>query len=218
MRGAAEAVKFNLKTGDFRKALAGTEAQIAKAVTAGMRDATEGLKEDLRGDVAAAGLGPRLAKTWRGKTYPEGGESVEAAAFVWTKAPKIIDAFNRGVTIKSKDGFFLAIPTEYAGKGLGGGKITPGEWERRTGLRLRFVYRRGAPSLLVAQMRSRVGKGALNPATRFGKASARTKTGLATVVIFTLVPQTKLRKRLDVKAAGDRWAAKVPGLVSSHWS
>lgn len=211
-------MRFRLQTGDFRKALSGSEAQIAKAVTAGMREATEGLKSDLRSDVSAAGLGPRLAKTWRGKTYPDGGESVEAAAFVWTKAPKIIDAFNRGVTIKSANGFFLAIPTEYAGKGLGGGKITPGEWERRTGLRLRFIYRRGAPSLLVAQMRGRTGKGALDPATRFTKASTRTKKGLATVVIFTLVPQVKLRKRLDVKAAGDRWAEKVPGLVSSHWS
>ena len=85
-------MKFNLKTGDFRKALSGSEAQIAKAVTAGMREATDGMKGDLQGDVTAGGLGPRLAKTWRGKTFPEGEESVEAAAFVYTKAPKLIDA------------------------------------------------------------------------------------------------------------------------------
>lgn len=29
----------------------------------------------------------------------------------------------------------------------------PGEWERRTGLRLRFVYRRTGPSLLVTEGR-----------------------------------------------------------------
>jgi len=54
-----------------------------------MRDAAEGLKQDLREDVIAAGLGERLYRTWRGKTFPELGESAEAAAYVWSRAPKI---------------------------------------------------------------------------------------------------------------------------------
>ena len=46
---------------------------------------------------------------------------------------------------------FLAIPTEAPGRVVDGRKrITPGSWEWHTGLPLRFVYRRGAPSLLVA--------------------------------------------------------------------
>ena len=60
-------------------------------------------------------------------------------------------AFAYGALIRSRNGLFLAIPTEAAGRlGDGRKRITPGGWERRTGLRLRFVYRRGAPSLLVA--------------------------------------------------------------------
>ncbi len=58
--------------------------------------------------------------------------------------------------------------TEAAGKSLRGGRISPHEWERRTGLRLRFVYRRIGPSLLVAEAR-------LN--TRGRVAASRSRTG-----------------------------------------
>ncbi|MGW5960753.1 DUF6441 family protein, partial [Methylorubrum thiocyanatum] len=57
----------------------GTEQQIARSVTAGMREITDGLKEDLRADVRESGLGQRLANTWRGQTFPRTGESTEAA-------------------------------------------------------------------------------------------------------------------------------------------
>ena len=39
---------------------------------------------------------------------------------------------------------------EVAGKSPRGGRIAPAEWERRTGLRLRFIYRRCGLSLLLA--------------------------------------------------------------------
>ena len=44
------------------------------------------------------------------------GESAEAAAYVWSRAPKIVDAFDRGVVIRSGSGLFLAIPTAAVGK------------------------------------------------------------------------------------------------------
>jgi hypothetical protein len=121
-----------------------------KAVTAAMREAGTGLKTAWRGQITGAGLGRRLANSIRSQTYPKAGESLNAAALVWSKAPVIVGAHDTGPLIRSKDGFWLAIPTEAAGPGLRGAKITPGEWERRRGLRLRFVYRRRGPSLLVA--------------------------------------------------------------------
>ena len=63
---------------DLGKALAEIEMDIERAVTWGTRDTTVGLKQDLREDVIAAGLGERLAKTWRGNIFPEIGESAEA--------------------------------------------------------------------------------------------------------------------------------------------
>ena len=207
-------MRFTLQRPDLGKALAETGKDIERAVTSGMHEAAEGLKQDLRDDVVAAGLGERLAKTWRGKTFPEVGESAEAAAFVWSKAPKIIDAFDRGVTIHSPDGFWLAIPTAAAGpRGLGASgrsaRITPGGWERRTGLQLRFVYRRGRPSLLVADGARINSKGRA--------AANRRKTGQASVIVFILVPQVTLRKRLDIAAAARAWAGRVPSLIARHW-
>ena len=118
-----------------------------------MREAGTGLKSDWRAQITGAGLGRRLANSIRLATYPKAGDSLNAAALVWSKAPEIIGAHDTGPLIRSKDGFWLAIPLPAAGKSLRGGRITPGEWERRRGLRLRFVYRRIGPSLLVAEGR-----------------------------------------------------------------
>ncbi len=125
-----------------------------KAVSAAMREAGTDLKTAWRGQITQAGLGRRLSNSIRSQTYPRSGESLKAAALVWSKAPVIVSAHDTGPLIRSKDGFWLAIPTPAAGRGLRGGRITPpGEWERRRGLRLRFVYRRRGPSLLVADGR-----------------------------------------------------------------
>jgi hypothetical protein len=217
-------MRFTLKTDDLVKGLAEAEIDTARSVTGAMREVTEGLKSDLRADVVDAGLGQRLANTWRGKTYPETAVSIEAASFVWSKAPNIADAFDRGVTIKSSRGFWLAIPTPAAGvKGINATgamkRITPGGWERRTGMRLRFVYRRGRPSLLVADNARLSKKGLARPnigRTRGGAQFTRLK-GRSTVVVFILVPQVSLRKRLDIASAAQRWADRVPGLIASHW-
>jgi hypothetical protein len=201
-----------------------SEAEAARSVTRAMQTITDGLKNDLRSDVVEAGFGQRLANTWRGKTYPDGSISLEAASFVWSKAPKIVDAFDRGITIRSKSGFWLAIPTPAAGvKGLsptGGMKrITPGGWERRTGMRLRFVYRRGQPSLLVADHARLSKKGLARPnigRTRAGAPFTRL-SGRVTVVVFLLVPQVTLAKRFDIDATARRWAERVPGAIAQHW-
>lgn len=217
-------MRFTLKTDDLAVRLAETETEAARAVTSAMREATEGLKSNLRADVADAGLGQRLANTWRGKTYPETAISLEAASFVWSRAPNIVHAFDRGMTIKSSRGFWLAIPTAAAGvKGIGAAgamkRITPGGWERRTGMRLRFVYRRGRPSLLVAD-NARLSKKGLAWAnlgrTRGGDSFTRIR-GRSTVVVFILVPQVTLRKRLDIATIAQQWAARVPSLLASHW-
>ncbi len=94
-----------------------------RAVTAAMRQAGGDLKAGWRRQITGAGLGQRLARSIRNKTYPERGESLDAAAFIWSKAPKIIHAHDRGVLIRSKNGFYLAIPTEAAGKGRGGARL-----------------------------------------------------------------------------------------------
>jgi len=81
-----------------------------RAVTAAMRDAGTDLKAAWRGQIAQAGLGRRLANSIRSQSYPRAGESLRAAALVWSKAPVIIGGHDTGPLIRSRDGFWLAIP------------------------------------------------------------------------------------------------------------
>ncbi|APF36722.1 hypothetical protein BOQ54_04775 [Chelatococcus daeguensis] len=197
--------------GDLEKHMAAEIKGAADAATAAVRQAGDGLKRDWRGQITSAGLGQRLANTIRDQYYPKGRASISAAALVYSRASKIVDAFDRGVVIRSKAGFWLAIPTELAGSGLKGRRIRPGEWERRTGMRLRFVYRRGVPSLLVAD-NARITKRGLAAASR-----SKTGRGQVTAVIFLLVPQVTLRKRLDLDRAAREWQERLPRLVHDNW-
>ena len=122
----------------------------------------------------------------------------------------IIGAHDTGPLIRSKDGFWLAIPTPAAGKSTRGGRITPGEWERRTGLRLRFIYRRRGPSLLVA-------KGRLNIKGRAVASRLKAGRGVVTAPIFLMFPQVKLTKWLDLNSGSERAVDGMPGLIVPNW-
>jgi hypothetical protein len=197
-------------TPDLVAAMAAEVKAGGKAVTGAMREAGTGLKTAWRGQITGAGLGRRLANSIRNQTYPKAGESLNAAALVWSKAPVIVGAHDTGPLIRSKAGFWLAIPTEAAGRALRGGKITPREWERRRGLRLRLVYRRRGPSLLVAE--GRLNSRGLGVASR-----SKTGRGRTTVPIFLLVPQVKLPKRLDLDRDAEKAHDAVPGLIVANW-
>ena len=190
-----------------------------RAVTVGLREASEGLKADLRGQITGAGLGERLARTWRSEVYPKGGRSIRAAGLVWSKAPGIVGLYEDGAVIHSRHGLFLAIPTLAAGRyGDGGRKITPGGWERRTGLPLRFVYRRRGLSLLVADNARLSRRGlATGNRSRRGDAAFTRLAGRTTVPVFILVPQVRVKKRLNVARAGRAWQGRLPGLILRHW-
>lgn len=196
--------------GNIAAMMAAEVAAGEKAVTTTVNNAGIDLKSRWRAQVTGAGLGRRLGNSIRNRTFPKGQNSLDAAALVWSNAPEIISSFDKGVTIRSSSGFFLAIPTPAAGRGIGGKRLTPGEWEKRRGVQLRFVFRRGKPSLLVAEARV---------SARGIAARSRSKTGrgVATVPIFVLVPQVTLRKRLDLDRDADAVASAIPGHIVRNW-
>lgn len=197
--------------GDIRGMMRQELEAAKRAVSAGVSDAASGLQTAWRGQITGAALGQGLANSIRKKLYPTTGASIRAAAVVYSNASKVVDAFDRGALIRAKNGFWLAIPTAAAGKkGVGNKRITPGGWEQRTGQRLRFVYRRGQPSLLVAETR-------LNSKGRAVESKSKTGRGVATVPIFLLVPQIKLRKRLDLARDAERAVDGVPGWIVAGW-
>jgi len=181
-----------------------------RAVSQAVSEAGNSVKSSWRAQITGAGLGQRLANTIRSEQFPKGRPSLSAAAVVWSKAPVIIGAHEKGPLIRSRNGFWLAIPTPAAGKSARGGRITPGEWERRSGLRLRFVYRRTGPSLLVAE-------GRLNARGRAVASRSRTGRGVTTVPIFLLVPQVQLRQRLDLARDAARAQEAIPGAIVANW-
>jgi hypothetical protein len=181
-----------------------------RAVSAAMRQAGTNLKSAWRTQITSAGLGLRLANSIRAANFPKSGESLNAATLVWSNAPVIVGAHDSGPLIRSKNGFWLAIPTPAAGKSTRGGKITPGEWERRTGLRLRFIYRRRGPSLMVAE-------GRLNTKGRAVASRSKSGRGVVTSPIFLLVPQVKLPKRLDLARDAARAVDGMAGRIVAGW-
>ena len=181
-----------------------------KAVSAALREAGSSVKTAWRGQIAQAGLGQRLGRTIRSEAYPKGQPSLNAAALVWSNAPVIVGAHDTGPLIRSKSGLWLAIPTAAAGKSARGGRITPGEWERRRGLSLRFIYRARGPSLLVAE-------GRLNSKGRAVASLSKSGRGRTTVPIFLLVRQVKLAKRLDLAKAAEVAVGRITGAIVANW-
>lgn len=187
--------------GDLRRYLQEELDLTTLAVTEGIRTTGARLKTALRADVVAGGLGQRLSRSWQQKVYPEHGASLGAASVVRTGAPELIRAFAEGVVIRGNTRSFLAIPTPAAPKrGVGRKRLTPQTFPEHIYGPLRFVDRPGKVALLVVDnQRERRGK-------RGGYALSRSKRalasghGLLTVPMFFLVPQVRLRRRLNVQA------------------
>ncbi len=172
------------------------------------------IKADWRGQIAQAGLGRRLGNTVRSDVYPKGTGSLNAAALIWSKAKKIVGAFETGVDIRAKNGNWLAIPTPAAGRSGRGGRITPGEWEKRTGRRLTFIYRRGSTALLIDTGTT------LRGARTMGKDGfSRPARGFSnrSVPIFVLVPRVRLSKRLGLISSADRLAQSMGARLVAGW-
>lgn len=157
------------------------------------------VKQAWRSQVASV-LGARLGNAVRMDVYPKGRPSPNAAALVYTKAPEIIKAHERGALIRPvSGGLYLAIPTDAAGAG----RPTPGEWQFRTGRKLVLVPpgpgRRHA--LLVTSGGAGLNRRGVARAIRRRRRRDGILTGEASIVVFTLVPQVKLPKRLNLTAS-----------------
>ncbi len=228
---------FKVSTAKWAGVTKSVEGDIAKASTRTMDVVTVGLKGELRDQVLKAGMGTKLANTWRGRRYPVSGESIAPAAFVFSKAPEIIDAFDRGVAIRPVNGQrYLAIPTENvpratAGPGVRGGthRMTPAEVETYFNQDLKFLTAKNgrliayidavggfAPTILGQPMPTfrRATPKQLGRYYRTGKAFKRA----VRVAMFILTPTAKLPKRFDVDAAARHWVGQVEPIFTRNLS
>lgn len=145
----------------------------------------------------------RLANAWRGKLFPQNAESgtLEPAYLVYSQAPKIIAAFEAGATIVPKKGRFLAIPTIETGRNVRrafAGRLTPELWVKENRVALRFVPMPYGGVLIADLQRFKRGR------KRKGKPDTFVVRRQKPQVMFVLLRQTTLRKRLDVKGLAQR--------------
>ncbi len=190
------------------------------AVTQGIREAGTSLKLQMRQQTSSSGLGKGLANSWRAKFYPT-QSSLDAASFVYTRAYKILPALEQGSLIRGRHGLWLAIPTPNVPKARRfERRPTPRDVERKWNVKLRFVYRPNGASLLVLDNRRASYNRSTGELRGFRKASdsaLRTGRGLSTVVMFWLVPQVKLPKRIDFATTAANWQRRLPELIIKHW-
>lgn len=198
-------------TGDLLKDVDTYIKKAEKSVQFAVSSATDGLKKELRQQVVSSGLGRRLSNTWRSKINPDRANSINAQGSVWSTAREIIDSHSKGRTISGKDGSWLVIPLEAAGKIKRRGKYMLRDYQAKYG-KLRFVYgKNGKNSYLVADnMRQKNGKrgGFANASNR-----AIAKGAVTTVPVFLVVPKAKMKKRLDPNTAFMKWSSRIPSLM-----
>lgn len=205
----------------------GERRKIAEgAVQAGVAAAGEGLKVALRQHVAAV-LGPRIANTVMLRVYPDRKASFGAAAVVQArnaKADAILSAHEQGVTIRPKAGAALAIPTENVpltrGAGRGGTRrMTPVEVEAAFNRELRFARlstvssRKAIGVLILDEVSDRI-RATRRGVKGFRQSRAKRLAGARqSVVMFVLVRQVRLAKRIDAAALVAQWGERVPELI-----
>ena len=217
---------------------------LSRALRGAVERSAAALQADLRGQVTAAGLGPGLAKAWQRETYPRGGRrTLRPAALVYSKATALHEAFDDGPLILPRRGAFLLVPSPAAER-LGvtttttsrkGGPI-PGGARRRLSSFDAAADKLGVPIVTAMPAQARhAGRGRgpaghatdrafilLAPARRSGNLVALyyARRDARPVLLFTLVRQTRLPKRLDIAAAAERaetaFASAVAAALASE--
>jgi hypothetical protein len=232
-------------TGDLRSLMAAEVAAGQRAARGAVTDTGRWTQEQLRGQVRSAfgARSARLANTWRLGVYPTSAPTLRPAALVSSRAPAIIDAFDRGAVIRPKGaGKFLAVPLDANRRGglrTSRPRVTPAQMAAS---RAAFVLAvKGSRNKLwclrvtQAQRRSAAGRisdiaiagnllqvGARGTTLRGaylsrGKLTQRLLAqGFAPM--FLLVPELRLSKRLDIAAVARAASARMETSLRSRWS
>ncbi|MCC4234485.1 DUF6441 family protein [Sphingobium soli] len=212
--------------------MAAIEGDIARDITDIMNDEVDALKLELREQVTSAGLGARIAKTWRSNVYPKAGRSLNPAGYIWSAAPEIISSYIDGATIRPVNGGkWLWIPTKavprrrrstnYAsslGKRSRGTAMTPEEVELHFNAELDVVID-GGKGFAFIDVVSGVSRGYREATAgrlrgRRGMAPRKAKP----VLMFTLVKAVKKPRLLDLDGPTQRAASRIAARLAALWS
>lgn len=198
---------------EIAQIIAENERPMARAATAAVREAGEIAKGDGRASIGAGGFGPKWQNALRAKVYPEGRDSIRAAAIVYHKVPYAI-AFEEGAIIQGKPLLWLPLPTVPTGRGVR--PIPASKFRQQVGLPLYTIRRPGKPPMLGAHMRMNGGRGVSPVSLRRSRASGPRST-LRLVPLYVGIEAVKLPKRFAVLEAIRRAADQLPALYMKHF-
>jgi len=191
--------------GDLRETMAQRLRVAERAVTSAVRSTTFGLQRQLRREAKrafrnapAALSGGSIEKTVAARVTPAKGASLDVEGLVFSRAlyrrpsgqVDLLEVFERGTEIRAGGGNWLAIPTEHAPlrSGRGGPRRAR---PKESGLRLQFLPTRDPRvGCLVLRERSRA-------------------AGAREGVVYWLVREVRLAKRLDIAAGERKWSARL---------
>jgi hypothetical protein len=221
----ADSVRFGVDTASIRSARDDAARRMLRAGSDAVRVTTRELEQDLEQLVRSAVPGG-LWRALKSAVYPRSGIARNPAGEIYlnggSRTKGAFEFFTRPGRIAGKDGFYLAIPLPAAGSRGRNRNLTPGEWERRTGIRLRFVYRPGRASLLVADEGTLNGRtGTFRPITRKRTQADERRgflRGATTTPIFVLIPSVAFANRVALQPVIDAAGAKLGSIVAQRLS
>ncbi|ODN70216.1 DUF6441 family protein [Methylobrevis pamukkalensis] len=215
MAGSDRALVSAAIEGNLPAFVEGRIAAVETAMMAAARATVRAGVGRLRVDVVSAGLGQRVANTWRSEVYPKRGRSMAPAGYIYSRASAIVSAFEEGATIRPvKGSVFLWLPTEHVPR-RGGRRLKPEEVENSFNIDLDIVPSLTRPGVYLAVLR------AIRTKSRKGFRQAKrgeldAGKNVTSVPMFVLVRQVRLQRRLDGAKIRTQLGAEWLGSVSRH--
>ena len=186
-------------------------------------------KMRLRDQITGAQMGQRLANSWRANFYPKGRDSMEASAFIYSRAGKIIRAFEDGEVIRVKRRKWLTVPTDEisgkgwtAGWGLRGRKS--GKFRARNvdyvtrvlGIPLRFVPLPNGNGMLVGPKARKRSAAASAKVFQRGMAGKKQKSEKE-AIYFWMIKQAAMPKRVWMDRVANQAEAEIVPEILRQW-
>jgi hypothetical protein len=210
---AGLAVKLELKA-DLTGFARATHLRIAAGARIAAEKHAARAKLALRQDVRRAGLGDRLANTWRVEIYPKSASAHTHAptVYVRSKAPLLVQA-HEGMVIRAKNATWLAIPTDNVPRKGGRKRLTPVEVEARFDQDLILIHGLGRRMLAFIDKTLR---GRLKRWRKRGTGDAPVARHDRLVLMFVMMPQVHLPRRLDWRRIFAELEAEWPSLFATE--
>lgn len=194
------------------------ERQVLRAGTEAIKRATKTTERGVEAVVRGA-VGGNLWKAIDSEAFPtrrniarEPSGVVMVRGKEGSRSRGAIQFFTQQGRIQARSDKYLAVPLPAAGRRRSdNGMLTPGDWEKANSTKLRYVYRRGKPALLVAD---NVTVGPKSGRVRTRASSDKIGPGIygrraATVPIFVLVPFVPFANSADLGAPVGRAGREI---------